>query len=65
MADELSAGIVCLEVADNQPADVLGTLAAHGVVASITPYREQYVRLGPSIVTSPDDVDAVVDALRP
>jgi selenocysteine lyase/cysteine desulfurase len=65
MADELSAGIVCLEVAGSQPADVLGTLAAHGVVASITPYREQYVRLGPSIVTSPDDVDAVVDALRP
>src|SRR5918994_1092114 len=65
MAEELSAGIVCLEVAGGQPADVLGTLAAHGVVASITPYREQYVRLGPSIVTSPDDVDAVVDALRP
>jgi len=35
------------------------------VVASITPYREQYVRLGPSIVTSPDDVNAVVEALRP
>jgi selenocysteine lyase/cysteine desulfurase len=65
MADDLSAGIVCLEVAGSQPADVLGTLAAHGVVASITPYREQYVRLGPSIVTSPDEVDAVVDALRP
>jgi selenocysteine lyase/cysteine desulfurase len=65
MADELSAGIVCLEVAGSQPADVLGTLAGHRVVASITPYREQYVRLGPSIVTSPDDVDAVVDALRP
>jgi selenocysteine lyase/cysteine desulfurase len=65
MAEELSAGIVCLEVAGSQPADVLGTLAAHGVVASITPYREQYVRLGPSIVTSPDDVNAVVEALRP
>ncbi len=65
MAEELSAGIVCLEVAGSQPPEVLGALAEHGVVASITPYREQYVRLGPSIVTSPDDVDAVVEAIRP
>jgi hypothetical protein len=30
----------------------------------VTPYREQYLRLGPSIVTSPDDVDAALDAIR-
>ena len=34
-----------------------------GVVASATPYRQSYLRLGPSVVTSPEEVDMAVDAV--
>ncbi len=60
----LSAGIVCFEVAGYEPAQVVTALRQnHGIVASVTPYREPYVRLGPSIVTTPEQVDAATRAL--
>jgi selenocysteine lyase/cysteine desulfurase len=60
----LSAGIVCLEVAGYEPAEVVTALREdHGIVASVTPYREPYVRLGTSIVTTPEQVDAATRAL--
>lgn len=60
---ELSSGIVCLDVEGTAPPDVVGRLEAEGFAASITPYRDEHVRLGPGIVTTPDEVDAVVAAL--
>jgi selenocysteine lyase/cysteine desulfurase len=60
----LSAGIVCVSLGAIAPADVVGSLLHRGIAASVTPYRAQYLRLGPSIVTSPDDVDAALDAIR-
>jgi selenocysteine lyase/cysteine desulfurase len=60
----LSAGIVCFEVAGYEPAEVVAALRRdHRIVASVTPYREQFVRLGPSIVTTPEQVDGAVRAL--
>jgi selenocysteine lyase/cysteine desulfurase len=63
MGEDMSAGLVCFAVDGVEPPEVLGRLDGAGIVASITPYREQYVRLGPSIVTTPDEVDVVVEAL--
>jgi selenocysteine lyase/cysteine desulfurase len=60
----LSAGIVCVSVGAIAPAGVVGSLLSRQIAASVTPYRESYLRFGPSIVTSPDEVDAVVDAMR-
>ena len=61
---ELSAGIVCCEVSGKVPFEVVDILRKeHGISTSVTPYREPYLRLGPSIVTSPDEVDAAVAAL--
>jgi selenocysteine lyase/cysteine desulfurase len=60
---ELSSGIVCFDVEGAEPGDVLGALAAAGVAGSITPYAETHVRLGPSIVTDPDQVDTAVAAV--
>ena len=34
-----------------------------GIVASVTPYAERLPRFGPSIVTDPDEVDALVAAV--
>ena len=60
----LSAGIVCVSVDASAPVDVVGALIDRQIAASVTPYRESYVRFGPSIATTPDEVDAVVDAMR-
>jgi selenocysteine lyase/cysteine desulfurase len=61
---ELSAGIVCLDAGSRNPGEVAAELRRQGILASVTPYAEPYLRLGPSIVTSEDDVDAAVAAVR-
>ena len=61
---ELSSGIVCFTVAGRQPAEVTESLRHdHDILASVTPYRAQYVRFGTSIVTTPEQVDASVAAV--
>jgi selenocysteine lyase/cysteine desulfurase len=60
----VSAGIVCCEVAGSDPVELARSLRRdHGIVVSATPYREQFLRIGPSIVTTPDQVDDVLEAL--
>jgi selenocysteine lyase/cysteine desulfurase len=61
---ELSAGIVCLEVAGRDPGELVADLRRQGILASASPYAQPYLRLGPSIVTSEEDVDAAVAAVR-
>jgi selenocysteine lyase/cysteine desulfurase len=64
MSPDLSAGIVCLQLDSVQPWDAVPRLRAdHGIVASVTPYNDPFLRLGPSIVTSPDEVDRAVEAI--
>jgi selenocysteine lyase/cysteine desulfurase len=63
MDQAMSSGIICFDVDGAAPLDVLGTLASAGVDASITPYREEHVRVGPSIVTSPEECDTLLQAL--
>jgi selenocysteine lyase/cysteine desulfurase len=65
MDQAMSSGIICFDVDGAAPPDVLGTLASAGVDASITPYREEHVRVGPSIVTSPEECDTLLEALAP
>ena len=61
MSPELSAGIVCVSV--DAPQETLGRLSDAGISAGMTPYAEPYVRSGPSIGTSPEEVDAVIEAM--
>jgi selenocysteine lyase/cysteine desulfurase len=57
----LSAGLVCFEVDGMSPFDVVDRLYARSrIVASVTPYSTPYVRLGPSIMNTPTEVDRVV-----
>jgi selenocysteine lyase/cysteine desulfurase len=63
----MSAGIVCCEVegfADTGSYNAVVALRQAGVVASVTPYAKQYLRFGPGIVTTPEQVDRVVAAVR-
>ncbi|GIF47034.1 selenocysteine lyase/cysteine desulfurase [Asanoa ferruginea] len=61
---ELSAGVVCFTVGNVTADEAVGRLAVAKVVASVTPYRTSYVRLGASIANSEDQVDAAVRAVR-
>ena len=35
----------------------------HAIVASVTPYDDPYLRFGPGIVNTPDEVDRVIKAV--
>jgi isopenicillin-N epimerase len=64
-ADELSAGIVCFEIEAMPAREAVDALRArHRIVASVTPYAAEYVRLGPSIANGPEDVEAALRAVR-
>lgn len=62
---ELSAGIVCFDVAGKNPRDVVAALRKRGIVASVTPpfYEPMYVRYAPSLLTLEADIDRAVAAL--
>ncbi|KOX34865.1 hypothetical protein ADK67_02975 [Saccharothrix sp. NRRL B-16348] len=61
---EVSAGIVCCEVEGVDGEQVVGRLHdEHRIAAGTTPYRESYVRFGPSVVTDDDEVDRLVRAM--
>jgi selenocysteine lyase/cysteine desulfurase len=61
---ELSAGIVCCDLAGRRPSAAIGMLRERAVHASITPYARQYVRFGPSVVNDEADVEATLRAVR-
>ena len=63
MSPDLSAGIVCFDVAGQRPPDFVFKLREQGVVGSSTPYATSYVRLGPSIATNPEQVDQAIEAV--
>jgi len=63
MSPELSSGIVCIEIDGVQPFGVLAGLLERGFSTGITPYRNNYLRIGPSIVTTPDETEALVEAI--
>jgi isopenicillin-N epimerase len=62
--DELSAGIVCFEVAGLSPGVVVDRLDGRRIVATLTPYTPTYARLAPGLLNTPADVDRAVAALR-
>jgi selenocysteine lyase/cysteine desulfurase len=61
---ELSAGLVCCSVSGMQPIEAVDRLHAQKVVASVTPYSEPLLRFGTSIVTTPEQVDQAITAVK-
>jgi selenocysteine lyase/cysteine desulfurase len=62
--ERLSAGLVCCELARLSAPEAVDRLRLeHRIEASVTPYRTLYLRLGPSIVNTPAEVERVVDAV--
>lgn len=60
----LSAGIVCCDIPGKHPSSLTSVLAALKVIASVTPYDPPYLRFGPTMLTTSDDVEAALRALR-
>jgi selenocysteine lyase/cysteine desulfurase len=65
MSQDLSAGIVCFEVAGMTPRQVIERLRQGKIIGSVTPYATQYARVAPSLLTSSQDIDqALTEILR-
>ena len=60
----LGSGVVCLEVPGSSPAEVVRrSRSRYGIVASVTPYAVQLVRVGTSCLNTRGEVDRLVRAL--
>lgn len=64
MSQDLSAGIVCFEVAGISPAQVVAELRRRSIVASVTPYATQYARVAPGLLNSSDEIETVLRNIR-
>jgi isopenicillin-N epimerase len=64
MSQDLSAGIVCFEVAGMKPDQVVETLRKKGIVASVTPYATQYARVAPGLINSPAEIETVLREIQ-
>jgi selenocysteine lyase/cysteine desulfurase len=66
LSPDAAAGIICFEVAGMKPDEVVERLKQRKVIASVTPrpYGVDYARLSPSLLTSPEEVDAALRAVR-
>jgi isopenicillin-N epimerase len=60
----LSSGLICFDVNGMQPKAVVKRLLQDKIVASTTPYGTSYARLAPSLVNTPDEVDATLRTIR-
>lgn len=61
---DLSAGIVSFRVRRRSNGSVVRELASrHGIVATVAPYEQSYVRLAPSVFNSPNDITRALDAV--
>jgi isopenicillin-N epimerase len=60
LSQEISAGIVCFEIAEMEPGQVVEKLRRRGIVGSVTPYATQYARLAPGLLNTNSEIDAVL-----
>lgn len=64
MSQDLSAGIVCFEVAGMAPRLVVEKLRQRNIVGSVTPYATKYVRLAPSLINSEKEIETTLEEIR-
>ncbi len=63
MSQELSAGIICFEVAGMTPRHVTERLRKKKIIGSVTPYTTQYARVAPSLLTSSEDIEQALQEI--
>jgi selenocysteine lyase/cysteine desulfurase len=62
--ENVSAGLVCFEVAGLSPQQVVDRLHAGRIIATVTPYATSYARLAAGLMNSPEEVDRVLASIR-
>ena len=61
---KLSAGIVCFDIEGMKPETVVERLLARRIIASTAPYTHSCVRLAPSLLNSPKEIDTALREIR-
>ena len=61
---QLSSGIVTFAVEGHASTEIVAQLRKRRVIASVAPYPSALVRLTPSIVNSPQEVEAAMEAVQ-
>ncbi|MGH7562953.1 MAG: aminotransferase class V-fold PLP-dependent enzyme [Gemmatimonadota bacterium] len=64
MDEDLSSGIVCCDVEGMSAWAAVNALRGRDIVATVTPYAVEYLRLSPSIRNTPEEVEAGLRAVR-
>jgi isopenicillin-N epimerase len=62
--DDLSAGLVCFQVAGRSPQQVVDRLHAEKIIGTVTPYAVAYPRLAAGLLNNEEQVDRAVEAIR-
>jgi selenocysteine lyase/cysteine desulfurase len=60
---DVSAGLVCADIAGVDPGRAVQTLAADRISATVTPYAQRHLRFGCGLAVDESDVDAAVAAV--
>lgn len=60
----LSAGIVCFDVAGRSPEEVAARLLERRIICSVTPYGVPCARVSPSLLNSPEEIETTLRELR-
>jgi isopenicillin-N epimerase len=64
ISPELSAGIICYEVAGLKPDQVVERLAVDHIVSSSSPYQVSYARITPALFNTAADLETALRAIR-
>jgi isopenicillin-N epimerase len=60
----LSAGLICFDVDGMKPKVVVKRLLERRIIASTTPYGVSYARLAPSLLNTPEEIEATLREIR-
>ena len=63
ISQDLSAGIVCFEVAGMTPRQVIERLRQKKIIGSVTPYATPYARVAPSLLTLSEDIEQALQEI--
>jgi selenocysteine lyase/cysteine desulfurase len=63
MDETLSSGIVAVKLARRDPLEMVELLRTRNIVASVGPHTPRHLRFGPSMVTTPDEGDELVESI--
>lgn len=62
--NKLSSGLIAFEIEGIKSADVVKRLHEKHIIASTAPYREGYVRLAPSLLNTPEEIETTLRHIR-